>query len=90
MASAHETPAIEPLSPTPLVNTSPQEARADGNVMNTTVLSENPLEIRPLRTMVGIQRDRLPDQLHFNPLQNAESRTQLKQLSSSSRSKTKG
>lgn len=82
MASAHETPAIEPLSPTPLVNTSPQEARADGNVMNTTVLSENPLEIRPLRTMVGIQRDRLPDQLpdqlHFNPLQNAQSRTRLK------------
>ena len=58
------------VSPTPMVNTSPQESRADGNEMNMTVLAENPLEIRPLRTTAGIWCDRLPDQLHFNPLQN--------------------
>lgn len=35
-----------------------------------TVLEEDPLEIRPLSTTAGIQHDRLPDKLHFNPLQN--------------------
>ena len=68
--SAHETPVKALLSSTLLGQDFTAGSATEGNMVNVTVLEEDPLEIRPLRTTAVIQRDRLSDKLHFNSLRN--------------------